>query len=430
MPAVEEATAAAAAATAAGAAGAAAGATCATRGVTLQQQKLLLEPRHPPPEEALSADGAVDVFVRSHVMSLSAVDSKEQRFEALVWLQLEWVVCLPVAHPAATKWRPELTILNFSRNSAANSKPPTFRAVAEGEEKTRCFLAYTTHGEFVHRFDLRSFPFDTQTLAVHGVMWRSPLERVMPRAGAEAEDGDAGEVECVPFRGRLQFHMGKHILYHDNFVQRDVWLAPRGHEAVTVRAGHTDERHRGAADGQRFSTLTIEITLKRRHQFYMYNVVLPFNLFVCLSFISFAVEIPGGILSDRTTITLNMVLTAAAFKVVVSNYIPAVGYLTLLDAYLLLCFLFLSAVAAANVAISMAPDETRARLWNRNIGISLASAWGGVHLLLPIVKRVARLQYRADVRARDAREAADVRRWHGSDTKRFRSAAPGRPPTD
>ena len=139
-----------------------------------------------------------------------------------------------------------------------------------------------------------------------------------------------------------------------------------------------------------------------------------FNLFVCLSFVSFAVEIPGGILSDRTTITLNMVLTAAAFKVVVSNYTPAVGYLTVLDAYLLLCFLFLSAVAAANVAISMAPDEAHARSWNYHIGISIAISWAGVHLALPVVKRVARLQYRADLRARDAREAADLRRWRGS----------------
>jgi hypothetical protein len=82
------------------------------------------------------------------------------------------------------------------------------------------------------------------------------------------------QLECVPFRGRLAFRMGQHILYRDGFVQQDVWLAPR-HDAVTVRAGHTDERHRGAADGQRFSTLTVEVSLKRRHHFYLLNVVLP-----------------------------------------------------------------------------------------------------------------------------------------------------------
>ena len=59
-----------------------------TRGSKLQQQQAQLEPRHPPPNEALNADGAVDVTVRAHVMSLSSIDSREQRFEALVWLQV------------------------------------------------------------------------------------------------------------------------------------------------------------------------------------------------------------------------------------------------------------------------------------------------------------------------------------------------------
>ena len=85
------------------------------------------------------------------------------------------------------------------------------------------------------------------------------------------------QLECTPFRGRLAFHMGRHILYRDGFVQCDVWHAPRSNP-VTVRAGHTDERHRGAADGQRFSTLTVEISLKRRHQFYLLNVVLPVRI--------------------------------------------------------------------------------------------------------------------------------------------------------
>ena len=82
------------------------------------------------------------------------------------------------------------------------------------------------------------------------------------------------QLECTPFRGRLAFRMGRHILYRDGFVQQDVWCAPR-RNAVAVRAGHTDERHRGAADGQRFSTLTIEICVKRRHHFYLLNIVLP-----------------------------------------------------------------------------------------------------------------------------------------------------------
>jgi hypothetical protein len=108
-----------------------------------------------------------------------------------------------------------------------------------------------------------------------------------------------------------------------------------------------------------------------------------------------------------------MVLTAAAFKVVVSSYTPAVAYLTLLDAYLLICFLFLSAVSVANVAISLAPNEALARNWNYNTAVSLIVSWLGVHLALLLALRVERGHRRVAMLARDVREQVNMRRWAG-----------------
>ena len=164
-------------------------------------------------------------------------------------------------NPAVRTWRPELTFLNIGRSMGATE--PTFRAVPEGETSTRCFLAYTIHAVFLQRFELRAFPFDTQMLKCEAVLWRSPLERVMKPAS------ETREAECQPFRGRVTFNAGgHHVLYADGFIQGDVWRV-NPDSAVTVRAGHTDERHRGTQDGQRFSTLTVEICVKRRFEFYV-----------------------------------------------------------------------------------------------------------------------------------------------------------------
>jgi hypothetical protein len=57
----------------------------------------LLEPRHGPPKEVLNDAGAVDVAVCAHVMSVSGIDSKEQRFEGLVWIQVSVLAPLRVA---------------------------------------------------------------------------------------------------------------------------------------------------------------------------------------------------------------------------------------------------------------------------------------------------------------------------------------------
>ena len=175
--------------------------------------------------------------------------------------QLEWTIRLKPDNPAVRTWRPELTFLNIGRTMGDTE--PTFRAVPEGETSTRCFLAYTIHAVFLQRFELRAFPFDTQTLLVQAVLWRSPLERVMKPAS------EMREAECQPFKGRVTFNTGgHHVLYADGFIQGDVWRV-NPDSAVTVRAGHTDERHRGTQDGQRFSTLTLEICIKRRFEFYV-----------------------------------------------------------------------------------------------------------------------------------------------------------------
>ena len=116
---------------------------------------------------------------------------------------------LPVEAPEATAWRPQLTFLNLSRAVGVSDTlaAPLFRAVGEASG-TRCFLSQTVHGEFMHCFKLRAFPFDTQTFMVRAVLWRSPLERVLPRAavGAPAatndddwdgdDGGDAADVDA------------------------------------------------------------------------------------------------------------------------------------------------------------------------------------------------------------------------------------------
>ncbi len=312
---------------------------------------------------------------------------------------------LPPDNAAVSAWRPELTVLNMSRGVSEGD--PAFRAVSDGVGGSHCFLAYTVHGVFLHRFQLRAFPFDTQTLKIQTVLWRSPLERVTHASGEEG-----GAPVCQPFRGRVTFNNteGSHMLYQDGFVQSDVWSVNLA-SAVQVRGGHTDERNRSTQDGQRFSTLTVEVSIKRYYEFYLLNVVFPFVLFVCLSFMSFAVEIPSGSLTDRAQITLSMVLTAAAFKIVISGFTPAVGYLTLMDMYVLLCFCFMTAVAVCNVVVSMAPDERTARDWNYHLGIYVAAAWTGAHGLLPLAKWRSRRAHAAEERARDARDAADARRW-------------------
>ncbi len=63
--------------------------------------------------------------------------------------------------------------------------------------------------------------------------------------------------------------------------------------------------------------------------------------------------IPSNSLADRMSVNLTLLLTAVAFKFVVSQSLPHISYLTLLDKYVLTSFVMLFFVVVENVAASL-----------------------------------------------------------------------------
>lgn len=81
--------------------------------------------------------------------------------------------------------------------------------------------------------------------------------------------------------------------------------------------------------------------------FCRYFIVNIKALMFCVSslcFTSYSVPIPD--LGDRASITLSLLLTAVAYKLVLADILPRVSYLTALDKYVLICFTMLIVIAA------------------------------------------------------------------------------------
>jgi len=53
--------------------------------------------------------------------------------------------------------------------------------------------------------------------------------------------------------------------------------------------------------------------------------------------------------ADRLAVTLTLMLTAVAYKFIVASSLPQVSYLTLIDTYVLACFLFMLLISLENV---------------------------------------------------------------------------------
>ena len=58
--------------------------------------------------------------------------------------------------------------------------------------------------------------------------------------------------------------------------------------------------------------------------------------------------VPPADVADRLSVSLTLVLTAVAYKLTVPQSIPQVAYLTLLDKFVSLCFVFMVLVAVEN----------------------------------------------------------------------------------
>lgn len=68
--------------------------------------------------------------------------------------------------------------------------------------------------------------------------------------------------------------------------------------------------------------------------------------------------VPHEDVADRMSIALTLVLTAAAYKFAVSSMTPAISYLTLLDKYVVGCFLIIFLVALEGGVVGMLLNQS------------------------------------------------------------------------
>ena len=102
----------------------------------------------------------------------------------------------------------------------------------------------------------------------------------------------------------------------------------------------------GSAKNKTYPRLEITALLKRRPWYYVTNVFWPMSAFVVMAFTSFMVDRRKN--ASRMGISLTLVLTTASFKHFLTNILPKISYLTLLDQYIHICQLFLFLIVLEN----------------------------------------------------------------------------------
>jgi len=109
--------------------------------------------------------------------------------------------------------------------------------------------------------------------------------------------------------------------------------------------------------------------VRRLSWFYMQNIVLMMFILTSLGLLAFTMDVSD--LGSRVSTVLTIILTAVAFKFIISDNLPKVQYNTAIDYYVLACTISLALMAALSVVpgLSFIRDGPG---WNTCLGSTFA----------------------------------------------------------
>eukprot|EP00959_Pyramimonas_sp_CCMP1952_P178065 3721956-Pyramimonas_sp.AAC.1 len=189
--------------------------------------------------------------------------------------------------------------------------------------------------------ELKSFPLDMQSLHIQiGSSWdcKSALFSFNTDLGCAMDPNALDSAEWVLHSPRL-------IAFDMGWSTKDLPLLSQSTQSIT---------------GARYSRAYIALTTSRKPMYYIWNVFLMVFILGTLSFTIFSVDVNEP--ADRLSNMLTLVLALVAFKLVLSQSLPAISYLTILDVYTfasLSVMFFISVGAAALPNPNLGEDELR-----------------------------------------------------------------------
>ena len=289
----------------------------------------------------------LQMAVRVAFDSIMSVDQSHQNFGADLWVTL--VPNLPADELEAkevkaflrgfvkrheeqilteTSQRPSATMLECwvaSANQVDFDDPEKSHPKITFDEKGGT-LTWRMLGKFAEAWELKDFPFDCQDFTVSMVI-RYPSDKF--------------EMQFM----ESQAHNLRPFIRNNAFAAvENSWQPPkRKHNQLFV---WQELVHRPVARPIQRQRLNVTVQLERIPWYYVSNIVGPMILIVLMSGCSFV--IPSKDVADRLSASLTLVLTAVAYKYVVSQMVPPIGYSTRLDRYVTWCFAFLFLVVVEN----------------------------------------------------------------------------------
>ncbi|XP_063721227.1 uncharacterized protein LOC134847895 isoform X2 [Symsagittifera roscoffensis] len=274
-----------------------------------------------------------EISVYAHFLKIGDIDTKNQRFSALVELIARWIpeknklfndffkVCKEQPNLDVDDGRfgirkiiPKLLVNNLESSSLEKT---SFSMRPASAPDYTCVKYVEMHkvirGVFYERLELQSFPFDVQDICLrisldHASQTSFRLFVPEPNCPAGLLD------DSTTFQDDQEWVLRRIVASGENNEDDETDASSMSHPE----------------DNQ---ILIIRTNVQRKFNYFIYNCFLVMVFFSIMSYGNFANK-PENV-QFRLGGALTLVLTAVTYKLMLSNSLPTISYLTLIDIYVL-----------------------------------------------------------------------------------------------
>ena len=255
-------------------------------------------------------------------------DYDENNKEALCEAVSEWIA-LPIKAIEYNEFKYDEDVRKGLKNKTKLKDSVIDFSFNEG--KFRVVRSESGVGFFRQEFDFKKFPFDKQKLIINitsGI--RSTSDTSLNKTAKDT----MAVTFITPENGAF--------LGLDNFKEKN-YLKEWKVLSVDIKSKEIIDENYYDKDLKKNithneNTINLEINIEREYKHYIYKIIIPVFLILCVAW--FVLWIPTKHFETRLTTSMVALLSLIAYNFVFADDIPKLQYLTSLDKYILLSYVF------------------------------------------------------------------------------------------
>ncbi|XP_069107332.1 neuronal acetylcholine receptor subunit beta-3-like [Argopecten irradians] len=262
----------------------------------------------------------LNMFVDLHLVGITDIDEVQEKMTTTASLEVIWVdeymIWNPVDYNGTSViyvsqkdiWKPDIALENgFSKLKELGDDFILARIYHDGVVEWRPYDVFNTKCSI----DITYFPFDKQTCDIVFGVWMSPLSDVDVELGLEG-------------------------IVLDAYQSNGEW------ELLSTSAKSSESLMEGAI-------VTFSVTVKRKPEYILFNVVLPIIMMSLLSVFVFVLPVDCG---EKMGYIMTVYLAFAVFLTIVGESLPVSSTMSLLSVYLIF-LLFLGTAVVMITALEL-----------------------------------------------------------------------------